>query len=148
MPERESEPLEKNPVGKKAAAHPEFTKWMQAAGEADRSNPDDALEHAEDPTDSSLYLAARAYWFRRSIGADAGGFGYIGEHLKKPQELAARFKVTRQEAEDVVNQAQVDVTAAFEEWSRKGLDHASMKLKAQKEINQLERRLEHLDIAA
>ena len=131
-------------VEKRAQAHPEFKKWEEAARAAESSKPGDAMEHLEDLTDDPLYLSAKAYWFRRAIGQDASGFGLTGEHLKKPIELAARFKVTRQEAEERVSRAHADVEAEVAELSRKGAVGADLTWKIERTLTKLETRLERL----
>ena len=131
-------------VEKRAQAHPDYQKWEQAAQGAESSKPDDAMEHLEDLTDDPLYLSAKAYWFRRTIGKDVSGFGLTGEHLKKVQELAARFRVTRQEAEDRVSRAHADVEAEVAELSRKGAVGADLTWKIERTLTKLETRLERL----
>lgn len=140
MSRLESKPSGGN-VGKKAAAHPEYGKWMKAAEAVERPNPDDALEHVEDVADSPLYLAARLFCLRRSIGADSAGFGTVGDHEKKIIALAAQFKVDKQRASETLEYAKAAVNASFRQWEQKGMDYITMKRTAEKEIDQLEHRL-------
>lgn len=141
MPERESHPPENNPLGKKAAAHPEYEKYMQAAGAAESVNPEDAMEHAEDTADNPVYLASRAYHLRRAFGSDASGWSAKGDHKKKPQELAATYKITVPEAEELFTQAEIDLNHDISEWAGR-MDRSNMIHKAERELDQLLRRLD------
>ena len=125
--------------------HPDFAKWEAIASEVEFENPEDALaeEHRDTSNEEKLSIEARLYWLRRGIGEDAQGFSQVGEHLKKPQELAKVFGVEVSVATDILTDTHAEVEAWLAEQARK-TNFDGMKRSAEREIDRLEMRLSQL----
>lgn len=131
-----------NDLAARARQHPEYETFMKKAGiEDDTVSPDDALtpERRAEASEERLVKEARLYWLRRAIGADLEGMSKVGEHLRKPQELAKTFGVELSVAEQAVTNAQAAVEAELAEAAKQGF--YAMEQAAKKEIEQLENEL-------
>lgn len=131
-----------NDLAARARQHPEYEEFMKKAGiEDDAISPDDALtpERRAEASEERLVKEARLYWLRRAIGADLEGMSKVGEHLRKPQELAKAFGVELSVAEQAVTDTHVEVESWLAQEAKQGF-HA-MEKAAKKEIERLENEL-------
>jgi hypothetical protein len=102
-------------VEKRAVSHPDYVKWNKLAGSTNISKMD-AIHPKHLETEISdiegLRVEAKLYWLYRAIGGDVSGFSY-GLHQAKPRELAAKYHISLQEAEECVTDAHIEVDTLY-----------------------------------
>ncbi|MFA4955020.1 MAG: hypothetical protein WC641_06955 [Patescibacteria group bacterium] len=118
---------------KRAREHPEYAKWEERLEKVTASSAEDAMEHLETAPADKLLMEAKLHFFRAAIGSDVWGFSGTGEHLRKPQELAKKYGLDVNTAEQLVQNARQEV----ENFASR-FDHYKFKEVAVKEIDKLE----------